>query len=156
MTPSCAASSWRPPAASTEGRPTAGRVGLRPFEVLFDSRSGRLLALPPTLRHIYGGDAHMGPRALYANFVASIDGVVAVENAPSSGSLISGKSQSDRFLMGLLRALADAVLVGAGTLRATPGHQWTAPHVFPSLADEFEVLRHTMHRPADPRLVVLI
>jgi riboflavin biosynthesis pyrimidine reductase len=97
----------------------------------------------------------MGPRALYANFVASIDGVVAVENTASSGSMISGKSQSDRFLMGLLRALADAVLVGAGTLRATPGHHWTAPHVFPALAADFEVLRRAMHRAADPRLVVL-
>jgi riboflavin biosynthesis pyrimidine reductase len=97
----------------------------------------------------------MASRVLYANFVASIDGVVAVENTPSSGSVISGKSPSDRFLMGLLRALADAVLVGAGTLRATPAHHWTAPHVFPALAADFEVLRHTMHRAGDPRLVVL-
>jgi riboflavin biosynthesis pyrimidine reductase len=97
----------------------------------------------------------MGSRALYANFVASIDGVVALEDTPSSGSVISGKSQADRFLMGLLRALADAVLVGAGTLRATPGHLWTAPHVFPALAADFEVLRHALHRSTEPRLVVL-
>jgi riboflavin biosynthesis pyrimidine reductase len=97
----------------------------------------------------------MASKALYANFVASIDGVVAVEDTPSSGSLISGKSQADRFLMGLLRAIADAVLVGAGTLRATPNHFWTAQHIFPDLAADFEALRRSIHRPADPRLVVL-
>lgn len=133
----------------------AGAAGLAPFEVLFEARSGRTVAVPPTLRRIYGGDVRIGSRALYANLVSSIDGIVAVENTPSSGSLISGKSQSDRFLMGLLRALADAVLVGAGTLRATPGHYWTAQHIFPALAADFEVLRRSMHRATDPRLVVL-
>ena len=57
--------------------------------------------------------------------------------------------------MGLLRSMADAVLVGAGTLRATPGHMWTGQHVFPSLAAEFARLRAQLRRAADPRLVVL-
>jgi riboflavin biosynthesis pyrimidine reductase len=113
------------------------------------------VALPPKLRRLYGGDIRIGSPVVYANFVATIDGVVAVEDRPSSGSLISGKSLPDRFLMGLLRALADAVLVGAGTLRATPGHLWTAPHVFPALAADFEILRRSLHRATDPRLVVL-
>ena len=39
---------------------------------------------------------------------------------PSSGSAISGHDPADRFVMGLLRACADVVLIGAGTLRATP------------------------------------
>jgi riboflavin biosynthesis pyrimidine reductase len=80
---------------------------------------------------------------------------VAVEDAPSSGALISGKSQADRFLMGLLRAAADAVLIGAGTLRATPGHLWTAQHVYPSLTRDWQQLRQAMGKAADPRLVVL-
>ena len=49
--------------------------------------------------------------------------------------MISGKDPADRFLMGLLRACADAVVLGAGTLRATPGHLWTPAHVYPALAD---------------------
>ncbi len=92
---------------------------------------------------------------MYANFVSSIDGVVAVEDSPSSGALISGKNQADRFVMGLLRATADVVLVGAGTLRATPGHLWTAQHVYPSLAREWRTLRQALGKAADPRLVVL-
>ncbi|HYU63230.1 MAG TPA: dihydrofolate reductase family protein, partial [Verrucomicrobiae bacterium] len=56
---------------------------------------------------------------VYANFVSSIDGIVALEagTAPSGG-IISGRNEADRFVMGLLRAFADAVLVGAGTVRA--------------------------------------
>jgi riboflavin biosynthesis pyrimidine reductase len=113
------------------------------------------VGLPAALRRIYGSDLRLRDQVLYANFVSSIDGVVAVENISSSGSVISGGSVADRFLMGLLRALADAVLVGAGTLRATPGHLWTAQHIYPPLAEEFARLRRKLRRPADPRLVVL-
>ncbi len=87
--------------------------------------------------------------------MSSIDGVVAVEDTPSSGALISGQSPADRFVMGLLRASADAVLIGAGTLRATPGHLWTAQHAYPELAREWRALRQGLGRAADPRLVVL-
>jgi riboflavin biosynthesis pyrimidine reductase len=42
----------------------------------------------------------------------------------TDSTTLSGRSRADRYLMGLLRASADAVVIGAGTLRATPGHQW--------------------------------
>ena len=60
-----------------------------------------------------------------------MDGVTALgPEYPSSGSAISGHDPADRFVMGLLRACADVVLIGAGTLRATPGHLWTPGHVW--------------------------
>ncbi len=87
--------------------------------------------------------------------MSSLDGIATLGSNPSAGSLISGRNPADRFLMALLRACADAVLIGAGTLRATPGHRWSAEHVFPALAEEFAELRR-MHRLApQPRLVVL-
>ena len=91
---------------------------------------------------------------MYANFVSSIDGVVALGSSPSAGSIISGRNQADRFLMALLRACADAVLLGAGTLRATPGHLWTPEHVFPGLAEQFAELRRELGRRPEPRLIV--
>jgi riboflavin biosynthesis pyrimidine reductase len=91
---------------------------------------------------------------LYSNFVASIDGVVTLPGA-SAGSVISGKHAGDRFLMALLRACADAVVLGAGTLRATPGHLWTPAHVYPTLAESFAGLRRSLGRSAEPRLVVI-
>lgn len=57
--------------------------------------------------------------------------------------------------MGLLRACADAVLLGAGTLRATPGHRWTAEHIFPSMARAFADLRARLGRNPQPRLVLI-
>jgi riboflavin biosynthesis pyrimidine reductase len=69
--------------------------------------------------------------------------------------VISGRYPADRFLMALLRACADAVLIGAGTLRATPGHHWTPAHVFPDLASSFARMRNDLGRKPDPRLVVI-
>jgi len=92
---------------------------------------------------------------VYSNFVASIDGVVALGDGKSAGSLISAKAASDRFLMALLRACADAVLIGGGTLAATPGHHWTAAHVAPNMAESFAALRRSLGRTPDPRLVVM-
>lgn len=111
-------------------------------------------ALPRELERIYGAIGFGSP-VLFSNFVTSLDGVVALGATPSAGSVISGRNPADRFLMGLLRACADAVIVGAGTLRATPGHRWTAGHIFPQLEEPFRELRVSLGRRAEPRLVVL-
>jgi riboflavin biosynthesis pyrimidine reductase len=91
---------------------------------------------------------------LYSNFVTSIDGVAAL-GSDSAGSVLSGKHPGDRFLMALLRACADTVLLGAGTLRASPGHLWTPEHVYPALAESFAGLRRSLGRSLEPRLAVL-
>ncbi len=114
------------------------------------------MALPEDLRALYGGDLALGPDAVYANFVSSLDGVVALETAhPSAGPLISDHSQEDRMVMGILRAYADAVVVGAGTLRAEKGHVWTPAHIHPPLSSAYAQMRHSLGRDADPLLVVV-
>ena len=110
--------------------------------------------MPEPLERIYG-DLGFADRVIYSNFVSSLDGVVTLGSTPSAGSVISGRNQADRMLMGLLRAFADAVLIGAGTLRATPGHRWTPAHIYPDLATSFRELRTALGRQPDPRLVVL-
>jgi riboflavin biosynthesis pyrimidine reductase len=126
---------------------------LAPFDVLFEAEVPDY-PLPADLKHIYGRLGFRSP-VLYSNFVSSLDGVVTLGSKPSAGSVISGKDPSDRFLMGLLRACADAVVLGAGTLRATPGHLWTPAHVYPALSTEFTALRSALGRSAEPTLVVL-
>lgn len=110
--------------------------------------------MPDELERVYG---HLGfaDRVIYSNFVSSLDGVVTLGSTPSAGSAISGRYPADRLLMGVLRAFADAVLIGAGTLRSTPGHRWTPEHVFPDAAPAFRELRTTLGRRPQPRLVVL-
>jgi riboflavin biosynthesis pyrimidine reductase len=128
-------------------------MALAPFEVLFEADLPAY-KLPVDLQHLYGRLGFPNP-VLYSNFVSSVDGVVSLGSTPSAGSSISGKHPADRFLMGLLRACADAVLIGAGTLRATPGHLWTPGYVYPDLATEFTVLRSNLGRTTEPKLVVL-
>jgi riboflavin biosynthesis pyrimidine reductase len=111
--------------------------------------------LPSRLARLYDGDLGFdGPR-VYANFVSSIDGVVALPSVEASPSVISAKSEADKFVMGLLRACADVVLVGAGTLRAEPDHRWTPDFVYPQARDEYRRLRAALGLPLEPGLAVL-
>ena len=110
--------------------------------------------MPRELERLYGSLGFQEP-VLYSNFVESLDGVTTLGSKPSAGSEISGRNRADRFLMGLLRAFADAVLVGAGTLRSTPGHHWTPEHIYPDLTEAFADLRIDLGRKPRPRLVLL-
>ena len=107
------------------------------------------------LRRLYGGSLGFVPPVVYANFVTSLDGVVSLGDVPSAGSVISAHNPADRVLMAMLRGLADAVLIGAGTLRATPGHKWTGEHVAPDLAGQISAMRAALGKTPAPRLVVL-
>ena len=53
---------------------------------------------------------------IYTNFVQSLDGIVSLLGKYASGAEIS-QSRADRWLMDLLRAHADGVLMGMNTLR---------------------------------------
>jgi riboflavin biosynthesis pyrimidine reductase len=96
------------------------------------------------------------PAFVYGNFATTLDGVVSLNHpGAASGGEITGHAPHDRFLMGLLRATADAVVVGAGTLRAVPHHLWTPEHVFPSRALDFADLRRRLGRSTVPLNVVV-
>lgn len=86
---------------------------------------------------------------LYANFVASLDGVVAFEPGvtQSAGRVISGGHPADRYLMGLLRACADAIIVGAGTARDEAEHEWTPERAAPAAAGDFAAVRRQLGLP---------
>jgi len=129
---------------------------VRTLEVLYEAARLPESELTPRLRRLYGGGLGFRGSLVYANFVESLDGVVAFPDpAVSSGPTISGRSLEDRFVMGLLRAFADCVLIGAGTMRADRGHLWTPAHILPALAADYARLRRRLGKPADPPLVVL-
>ena len=133
-----------------------GEVLADPLDLLYEEPGLASRDLPELLGQAYGGGLGLRSPCLYANFVASLDGVAALgPEGLSSGSAISGREPADRFVMGLLRAFADAVLIGAGTLRATPGHYWTADHVYPAAVRAFADLRLSLSRAAAPELVVV-
>jgi len=130
-----------------------------PLEDLFDVAAGEAAPLPPELVRVYGRLA-LGSRPsrpwIIGNFVTTLDGVVSL-GVPghSGGGDISGNDPHDRLVMGLLRTVADAVIVGAGTLRSVPKHIWTADHVFPAFADAFRRLRTDLGK-SDPPLTAIV
>jgi len=128
---------------------------MRPIQCLFEAEETSRLGLPEALATLYGGDFSLPRSTLYANFVASADGVVALPAAGESGAVISGQSESDRFVMGLLRALADAVLIGAGTFRAVGDDLWLPEAAFPAAAGPFANLRARLGLRPRPLLVVV-
>lgn len=114
--------------------------------LLDDAREG--LPLPAAVAEQYGGPLPLPPETVYSNFVSSIDGVVALGVAGvSSGAAISGRNASDRFVMGLLRACASCVLVGAATVRDEPGILWDAEFVAPGWRDDWIELRQRLGLP---------
>ena len=113
------------------------------------------LVLPPGLRRLYGGDLTLPERCLYANFVQTIDGVVAIPSVPDSNRLVSGGCDADRFVMGLLRAAADAVLIGSGTLRASARGRWRPDGVFPAAAEAYAELRRELGLQPQARVAIL-
>src|SRR5207302_7985344 len=57
--------------------------------------------------------------------------------------------------MGILRSVADAVIVGAGTLRSVPRHVWTADYIYPELSGEFAELRRALGKEEQPLNVIV-
>jgi riboflavin biosynthesis pyrimidine reductase len=126
------------------------------LETLLDRTAGDALPLPAGLEARYGGPLRLPERAVFANFVSTIDGIVSFDVAGHDRAKdVSGGYAGDRFVLALLRAAADAVVVGAGTLRKEPDSVWTAESVFPEEAGAFPALRAALGRPTRPLTVIV-
>jgi riboflavin biosynthesis pyrimidine reductase len=134
---------------------THARIALPTLEHLYESPGLPEFDLPRELSEAYGGPLGFSEPRLYANFVTALDGVVALPGQPHSSRIISEYSTADRFVMGLLRACADAVLVGAETVRDSPGSLWTAEQAYPPAEALFNELRRTRGQPPQPTVAIL-
>jgi riboflavin biosynthesis pyrimidine reductase len=128
---------------------------MEPLDVLFEASDLPTEELPDALRELYGGLLGFDEPCLYSNFVSTIDGVVAMPSIPRSNALIADGSEGDRFVMGLLRAFADAVLIGAGTLASSPKGTWLAEKVHPPSTEAFAELRSRLGRAERPEVAIL-
>lgn len=123
-------------------------------------RPGTAVPLPAELDAVYGPlrfPPHPGRPYVLGNFVSSLDGVAAFETpGQEHGGPINDPNPHDRMLMGLLRAVADAVVVGAGTQReASSQHLWVAEYIDPSFAKSYQSLRIRLGKPGPPLNVVV-
>lgn len=130
-----------------------------PLTTLLATRCGQRVALPPRLERLYGSlrvPSQRGRPCVFSNFVTTLDGVVSLnETGHASGGDISGFNAQDRMVMGLLRALADVVIIGAGTLGADSRHLWTAAAIFPSLAEDYRQLSAALGSSETPLHVIV-
>lgn len=130
-----------------------------PLETLYDDGHGDEITLPAELAAAYGRIAFPAPTAppyVISNFVTSLDGVVSLGiPGQAGGGPISGFNTHDRMVMGLLRAFADAVVVGAGTLRSVPAHLWTADYACPMFAEAYDALRASLGKSGPPLNVIV-
>jgi riboflavin biosynthesis pyrimidine reductase len=128
---------------------------LAPFDLLYEDPHLPSVELPGDLADLYGSDLGFEESRVYANFVATLEGVVAVPSLPKSNSLVSMENEADRFLMGLLRAFADVVLIGSGVLRASPHGTWLPEKVYPPAAQGFAELRRRLGKAAAPEVAIV-
>lgn len=132
---------------------------LASLETLFETKHGTVLPLPPKLARLYGCMRMPLPRLrprVFSNFVTTLDGVVSLSTkGHASGGDISGFSAQDRMVMGLLRAIADVVIIGSGTLGVDSRHVWTAGAIYPELVDEYQQLRMALGKSGTPLNVIV-
>jgi len=127
------------------------------FQVLFD-HGERSELLDPAMA-LYGKLGFPAPPAgrpwVYANFVQTIDGIVSLLGAEAGGADISGVPE-DRWLMDLLRAHADAVMLGMGTLREEQKMGRPRPRgpVFRIMDAGMQQLRTHLHRGRERNILV--
>ena len=136
-------------------------TSLKPLETLYEVARGDelTLPLPDELAAVYGQlrlPERTGRPYVIGNFITTLDGVASLNlpDEPGGGDL-SGFNKQDRLVMGLLRATADVVIVGAGTLRALPNHIWTAEHIYRPLAGPYKLLRTRLGKPGSPLTVIV-
>lgn len=129
------------------------------IEPFFTQEAGEPLPLTGELSRIFGSlrlPLHRVPAHILGNVVTTLDGVVALNSAGAmSGADISGFNRQDQALVGLLRAAADAVIVGAGTLRVEQGHLLTPEDIAPTLDQEYRTLRAQLGKTDVPWNVIV-
>lgn len=133
-------------------------IKLTALNTLYDACPGEAWPLPAELAELYGSLRFpLQPRRPYVigNLVTTLDGVVSLQVAGrAGGSDISGFNAHDQMVMGLLRAAADAVIVGAGTLRASPQHVWTAEYIYGPLSEAYRSFRAALGKPQPLNVIV--
>jgi len=124
-------------------------------------REPQRTSLTHDLHELYDGDLQF-PEAgncpyVIANFVSTLDGVVSYKiPGHAGGSTISRADEADRFIMGLLRASVDAVMVGSTTVHdVNPKTLWTPEYAYPPAARPYADYRLAMQKNLPPLVVIV-
>lgn len=125
------------------------------FKVLAEDEDLPRWDVPEELAALYGGAIGLEEPCVIANFVQSLDGIVAVPALQRSHALLGDESEADRFMLAFLRACCDAVVVGSGTLLSSPKGTWRIDRAYPPAAEALAKLRARRGRPEQPLLAIV-
>jgi riboflavin biosynthesis pyrimidine reductase len=125
------------------------------LELLWERDDLPRVPLPAELESFYDGRLGLEAQCLYANFVATLDGIVSIPELERSNALVADESEDDKHLMGLLRAFADCVLIGTGTMLASPKGRWRPQGVYPEGRESFAELRDALGKSESPAVAVV-
>ncbi|MBV9710949.1 MAG: dihydrofolate reductase family protein, partial [Ktedonobacteraceae bacterium] len=126
---------------------------MEPIITLYEREPAAPDTLPAVLATYYGGSFTLPTQEVsirpyvIANFVETLDGIVSY-NAPgqTGGGLISGNNAQDKMVMGLLRASADAVILGSSSLRIDANHLRIPSYIAPAFSAEYDAFRTQQRR----------
>ena len=127
---------------------------ISPFTVLAEDEDLPRWDVPTEIERLYGA-LGLAESSVIANFVESLDGVVAVPRLARSHALLGDESAADSFVLALLRACADAVVVGSGTLLSSPQGTWRIDRAYPPAAEALAELRARRGRAEQPLLAIV-
>lgn len=128
---------------------------IEPFTVLAEDEDLPRWDVPPELEAVYGGAIGLDEPSVVANFVESLDGVVAVPRLERSHAILGDENEADRFMLAFIRACSDVVVVGSGTLLASPKGTWRIDRAHPPAAEALAELRARRGRPPQPLVAVV-
>lgn len=128
---------------------------IEPLTVLAEDEDLPRWDVPEQLVELYGGAIGLDEPCVIANFVQSLDGVVAVPRLPRSHAILGDDSEADRFVLALLRACCDVIVVGSGTLLASPKGTWRVDRAYPEAAETLLELRRRRGLPEQPLVAIV-
>jgi riboflavin biosynthesis pyrimidine reductase len=121
---------------------------MEPIVTLYEREHVPVDTLPSELATLYGGGFALPELIqqdrpyMIANFVETIDGVVSYNaSGQLGGGAVSGDNKQDQMVMGLLRAYADAVIIGTSSLREDANHLHIPATISPDYADVYAKIR---------------
>ena len=137
--------------------------GDAPLTTLFDAAGEATDArggLTPELARLYDGDLRIPLRTdrptVLVNFVETLDGVISMDTeGKTGGGEVSGFSPTDRFVMGLLRAISDVVLVGASAVGRSSGSMSRPGGIYAPGTAAYAELRERLGLPPTPTTLIV-
>lgn len=136
---------------------------MEPIVTLYEREPVPTNSLPPALATLYDGGLVVpegtdhGRPYMIANFVETLDGIVSYNaSGQTGGGAINGGNEQDKMIMGLLRACADAVIFGSGSLLHDANHLHIPSFIFPKLAEQYDAWRVQLKRPQRLPMSVIV